>query len=361
MQNTVRPLSAIQQLRALGRATALSLTAAALLWSSLPAQAQTAQKAQPPAATVATPTADANCPQIAPTTPEQLAALSQQNHPDRGVLWELHKGEQRAYLLGTIHLGKPEWIFPGPITHQAISNAPAIALELDPLDANNTRVLSQYMMQDSDVQKLILRNNPQINQRLEHLASTLCVASPQFSQLGSIGKTLTLVMMDSVKAGYSMLFGVDLMLAATAQKTNKPVLALETVQEQIKAMGLGSNKLADSATPADFDKALGDIESGKNRDMLQQLATHWQQGDLAALDEMMRTCNCMDDIGTKTALLDERNARMAERIPAMLNKYPNLLIAVGLLHMVGENNLLQMLEKQGFSVQQLTGVGAVAQ
>ena len=361
MQTIVQPLSAIQQLRALGRATALSVTAAALLWGSLPASAQVPQKADPPAATTATPSADANCPRIELTTPEQLAALSQQSHPDRGVLWELRKGEQRAYLLGTIHLGKPEWIFPGPQTQQAISGAPAIALELDPLDARNAQLLNQHMMQDTDVQKLILRNNPQINQRLAQLASTLCVASPQFDQLGAIGKTMTLVVMDSVKAGYSVLFGVDLMLAATARKTNKPVLALETVQEQIKAMGLGSNKLADSATPADFDKALGEIESGKSREMLQQLATHWQQGDLAALDEMMRTCNCMDDIGMKTTLLDERNARMAERIPAQLNKYPNLFIAVGLLHMVGENNLLQMLEKQGFSVRQLTGVGAVPQ
>ena len=91
---------------------------------------------------------------------------------------------------------------------------------------------------------------------------------------------------------------------------------------------------------------------------IEELAAHWQSGDLAAIDTMMRTCNCMDDIDMKAALLDTRNQRMAERIPALLDANPQLFIAVGLLHMVGENNLVDLLRQQGFTVRQLTGKGA---
>ena len=346
---------AINKIAIFLHASVLSVAAAALLLGGAPAQARTAQA---PGKAIPAPPVSQNCPTAEQPTPEQIAALRQQSHPDRGVLWEIRKGEQRAYLLGTIHLGKLEWLSPGPRTQQAIQGAPAIALELDPLDTSNTEQLGRFMKEDTDVQKLILRNNPQIGQRMDKLATQLCLPAEQFKQLGVVGKVMTLSMVDAVGAGYSPLFGVDLMLAATARQAKKPVVALETVQEQIAALGLGSNKLADSATPQDFDKVLGDIASGKSRDLLRQLAGYWQQGDLAAVDQLMRSCNCMDDLGMKSALLDDRNARMAERIPAHLDKYPNLLIAVGLLHMVGDNNLLQMLEKQGYTVRQLTGVGA---
>ena len=340
------------------RTALLSLAVGAWLLGCTPAMARNAQppsKQEPTSAPSATPVA---CPAPTAPTTEQIATLRKQAQPDRGVLWEIRKGEQHAYLLGTIHLGKVEWIFPGPRTQQAIDGAPAIALELDPLDPQIAQQLSRYMTQDTDVQKLILRNNPQINERLDRLAATFCIPATQFNQLGVIGKMMTLGMMDAMAAGYSPLMGVDLMLAATARKAHKPIVALETVEEQINALGLGSNKLADTATPEDFDKALTEVESGKSRALMRKLATLWQQGDLAGVDTLMRTCNCMDDIGMKAALLDERNQRMTQRIPQHIAQHPHLLIAVGLLHMVGDNNVLQLLEKQGYTVRLLTGINA---
>ena len=124
-------------------------------------------------------------------------------------------------------------------------------------------------------------------------------------------------------------------------------------------MGLGgTDSLANLATPDDIAKVLDDIRSGKNREITGELVRHWQSGDLAALETLMRTCNCMDDLGMKTAMLDDRNQRMAERISPLVAKHPKLFIAVGLLHMVGDNNLLQLLQKEGFTVRQLTGKGA---
>ncbi|GAB2470938.1 TraB/GumN family protein [Comamonas humi] len=306
-------------------------------------------------------TAEPCPPPLAPLSPQEVQRLQRQEHPDRGVLWELSKGAQRGYLLGTIHVGQPEWLFPGPRTRQALRQAPAIALELDPADPATLQALLEMMRHESDVQKLILRHNPRLVARMDALAQQACVALPQFQTLGVVGKVLTLTMLSAQQDGYRAEYGVDLMLAAAARAARKPVKALETAQEQLEALGaVRSNRLADAATPQELDKVLTRIEDGTYRRQMQALAQDWSSGDLRALDELMRNCDCLDELDMKASLLDERNQRMARRIPALLDDYPGMVIAVGLLHMVGDGSLLQQLQAQGYAVRQLTGKGAEA-
>lgn len=344
------------------RRHARSVLASAILplaWLVVPiaAQARTPQVPVAPTSATAPPQ---HCPAPPITDPAIIQATAKQPQPDRGVLWELRKGTQTGYLFGTIHVGKLAWVFPGPRTAQALRNAPAIALELNPLDPATVQALMQALRDDSDVQRLIMRNNPQLVARMDGIAQSMCIDSSGWKQTNSTaGKLLALAMTDIARTGYNVAYGIDVNLAAMAQAGKRPIHALETAQEQIEAMGLDAgSSLKKAATPDEIDKLLGDIHNGKNRQVIEELASHWQSGDLAAIDTMMRTCNCMDDIDMKAALLDTRNQRMAARIPALLDANPQLFIAVGLLHMVGENNLVDLLRQQGFTVRQLTGKGA---
>lgn len=274
------------------------------------------------------------------------------------MLWELSKDGQRGYLLGTIHIARQAWAFPGPRTIQALRQAPAIALELDPSDSSTMQAMLEMMRHESDVQKLILRNNPQLVSRLDALAQQSCLDASRFQALGLLGKLLTLTLLDARQDGYHAEYGIDLTLAGLARATHKPIKALETAQEQIDALGaLRSNRLADAATPQDLDKVLTRLEDGSYRRQMRQLAQDWSAGDLPALQELMRSCDCLDELDMKAALLDERNQRMAQRIPALLAEYPGMVIAVGMLHMVGEGSLLALLQAQGYEVRQLTGKG----
>ena len=301
------------------------------------------------------------CPAAPELSAQELQQLQLQPQPERGVLWELSKDGQHGYLLGTIHVGQPQWVFPGPRTLQALRQAPAIALELEPDDPATLQALLEMMRHDSDVQKLILRNNPQLVARMDALAQRSCMDASRFQALGLLGKLLTLTLLDVRQQGYHAEYGIDLMLAGLARGARKPLKALETAQEQIDALGaLRSNRLADAATPQDLDKVLTRLEDGSYRSQMRQLAEDWSRGDLQALEQLMRSCDCLDELDMKAALLDERNRRMAGRIPPLLAQYPGMLIAVGMLHMVGEGNLLALLQAQGYTVRQLTGKGAAA-
>ncbi|MEG0920363.1 MAG: TraB/GumN family protein [Comamonas sp.] len=331
------------------------------LWATLPAQARSPQS---PTAGYSTPADKAastplQCPPQPRLDPALYQAEAQKPHPDQGVLWELRKGEQVAYLFATVHVGQLPWIFPGPRTAHALREAPAIALELDPLDPITLQAIAKAMGEDSELQKIILRNNPQLMARMDAMAQSLCIDKAAWDAMATIPKITVLSMGDIAHTGYHAAYGQDINFAAMARALKKPVKALETAQEQIDALGLGSNNISKLATPTELGKALDDIQSGKNRELMTTLAKLWQEGDLQSMEQLVRTCDCLGDIAMQSALLGERNQRMAERIPALIEQYPKMLIAVGSLHMVGDGNLLPLLQKQGYAVRQLTGKGMV--
>ena len=362
---TSRAVTALKKRAFITSPTVTAWLCAALLAVSVPTAAiarsldPTPKSPTAPAAS-ATPTAAAQqCPPQPATDPAVYRAEAQKPHPDQGVLWQLRKGEQTGYLLGSIHVGKLPWILPGPRTAQALRDAPAIALELDPTDPATLQALARAMGDDSNAQKAIMQANPALQTRMAAQAQALCIDDKSWQVMGTVAKIVALSMSDMANSGYHMAYGIDIHLASIARAMGKPVKALETADEQITAMGMGANASATmAATAPQITKILDDIASGKSRKTTQALTSYWQAGDIAGINKLMRECDCMDDLGSKTALLDDRNQRMAERIPALLAQHPKLFITVGMLHMVGDNNLLQLLEKQGFEIRQLTGKGA---
>ena len=313
-----------------------------------------------PAAHAAEPASQAACPPPPDTSPASYRAEAARPHPDQGVLWELRKNGQVGYLMGSIHIGQLPWVFPGPRTAAALREASAVALELNPLDPATQQTLAQAMRHDSASQRRIMRRHPELVARMDALAKTQCIDRQQWDALGTTARLMVLSLNDMASQGYQAAYGIDVHLALAAQATHKPIEAIETAQEQLTAMGLSDNAQTPATTPDDIRKALDDIDSHRNRDTTTALVRYWQQGDLASLNQWMHDCQCLDDLGMKSALLDARNQRMAKRIPDLLAAHPHLFIAVGMLHMVGEHSLLQLLQAQGYAVRQLTGLGATA-
>jgi uncharacterized protein YbaP (TraB family) len=101
------------------RPTALAALLAALL---LAAPSQAKESCPPPAQ--------------APTL--EQAAEGMKGAKDKGALWTLTKDGRTSYLYGTIHLGRAEWLYPGPKLLSALKDTGVLAVEVD-LTAPGTR------------------------------------------------------------------------------------------------------------------------------------------------------------------------------------------------------------------------------
>jgi len=124
-----------------------------------------------------------------------------------------------------------------------------------------------------------------------------------------------------------------------------PVIGLESVQDQMNALSVGS--LVQQAE--DFVCALRNIDYATNQ--AHELNRLYKAADLTGLKAMLRAESpCAFSAEQEYALNNARNARWLEKLPAIMAETPSF-IAVGALHLVGEVGILHGLAQLGFTVE----------
>ena len=83
-------------------------------------------------------------PEAVPPTVEQLTR-AQAEARDRGFLWRISRDGRATYLYGTLHVGRDQWLAPGPPLRAALLASDTVALEMDPLDAAMHKEMAALM------------------------------------------------------------------------------------------------------------------------------------------------------------------------------------------------------------------------
>jgi uncharacterized protein YbaP (TraB family) len=292
---------------------------------------------------------DAGCPpEIEPFTPE-LFTKAQSQASDRGLLWAITKDDRVSYLYGTLHLGRAEWMAPGPAVRQALRQADVLALELDPLDADIQRELAAGAARVK--RKLSARSQ----QRLDAAFKALCPAPQNLAALETQPPELqvvSLMLLLGTRDGISPAYGSEILLSLIARELHRPVISLETPALQLQAL------LAKDDVEAEgfVKETLDDLEQGKVRRVLTRTAQVWERGDIAQLEHYLQWCECSDTDSERKLMkrvLDDRNPGLAEGIDQLHMKGGAVFAAVGAMHMVGPSGLPALLAKRGFRVDRL--------
>lgn len=286
--------------------------------------------------------AHAACPPQPPVPTAKQAAAWAARAPDRGPLWRISRGGHSSYLFGSLHVGKPDWAYPGPALRAAWAATEVLAVELDPAD------VAPALAAAGPAAPL----PPALAQGVAAQAEAACLPPALLSPLPAMLQLSLLTLMEARRDGFDAGFGQDLMLLARARAEGRPVRSLETVQEQMAAL---------APEPAERDEvlagALQQLQQGQVRRPLRQLAEAWQRGDLRTLADYPRWCGCADTPAERAwfkRVNDDRNGPLADRIAALHGAGQRLLVAVGALHMSGPQALPRLLAERGFTVERLT-------
>ncbi len=138
-------------------------------------------------------------------------------------------------------------------------------------------------------------------------------------------------------------FQVDTYFQKVGKKSGKRLFSLETVEEQIRLL-LDSKTLEEQA--ASLYKTLTSTEYIVEQ--VKQLNACYLKQDLECL-LAMSNADSMMSADERWAMIDARNLRWAEQLPAQLEKGGNFIV-VGALHLAGDNGLIALLRKQGYKV-----------
>ena len=331
--NLSRIALALRRLRPHLHGAGLLLACAA----ALPAGAQTV--AQRPAV---------QCP---PTAQSQLtpkvAEAARRQPQDRGFLWRLDKDGRTSWLYGTLHLGRAAWVVPGPKLAQALRDTDTLALEIDPLDTEAMKPL----FEPGDPVRRAQVLTPERLQRLQRQWQATCAADAEgrYARLQPLLQATVLSGQSAQRDGLYTDFAIDLILAGHARRAGLPLVALETAESQLALFS--ADTAQDEAEQ--IDEALGELESGRLRQRMGELAAMWARSDWPRLLAYEQWCECLDTPAERALmrrLLDERNPALADGIDALHGQGQRVFAAVGALHMVGPVGLPALLAQRGFAL-----------
>ncbi|MCV2368013.1 TraB/GumN family protein [Roseateles oligotrophus] len=293
------------------------------------------------------PACAAACPP-APTqaTAAQAAAWSRLAQ-DHGLLYRISRDGRDSYVYGSLHIGRPEWAYPGPKLRAALERVDVLALELDLSDAATLQVLSQPPAHAPE-----LKLTPALRKRLDAQASAACLPAEALARQHPLMALSTYTVLAARWDGLDPSFGQETLLTLWAREHALPIIGLEDAAGQLRALIPADPKLALLA----LQKGLAQLEQGRVRPIMKRLAQAWAQGDLATMQDYAHWCDCVEDAQDRAdfvRLNDGRNPTLAAGIEARHAQGQSVLAAVGALHLSGQQSLLKQLSQRGFVVQQL--------
>jgi uncharacterized protein YbaP (TraB family) len=283
------------------------------------------------------------CPPPAPApdlSPAARAAAS-----DHGLLWRIDKDGRSSWLYGTMHLGKAEWMLPGPRVLRALMRSDTLALELDLQDPATVAVFSRPA--DPALRERLL--TPERRRRLAREAARACLPEGALAGLRPILQATTLAMLAARAQGLYGDYGSEVFLSGFARARGKPVVALESAAAQLEMLAGDS----EAEEGEQVDQALDELESGRAAALAAELAGAWARSDRARLDSYTAWCDCVRTPAERRALrrlLDERNPGLADGIARLHDAGQRVFGAVGALHMVGPQGLPALMAARGFRV-----------
>lgn len=296
--------------------------------------------------------------QLRKEDPSKLAAISAEAEKfENGdsIFWKVsRKGTKPSWLFGTMHsadkriLALMEKIRPG------FDAASSVIIEnTDSLEGGKSTdtvaVLKQYAFLEAGTTLDSLVPQSDLPVLKEALASRhMAWASARQMQPWLVTASIAIPVCDlqAKAAGVAVL---DALIGATAKKQGKTLIGLESVEEQFKAV---------SSIPFEFHvNALNETLklSHLSDDLMETTKSLYLEGKTGWMLPLVRSFAPETYTGKGYAdfqrlLLTNRNHLMAERAAEHLEK-GNAFMAVGALHLPGEEGLVALLRKAGFTLE----------
>lgn len=261
------------------------------------------------------------------------------------AVWEVKGRYNTVYLVGTIHMLSNDEPLPGNIL-RAYRDSKRLLMEIntndmDPL-ATQAATLTLGMLPEG--QTLSSRLNADTNKKLKAAAGKLGLDAGMLESFQPWLAALTLQQLQFMQLGYAADAGVEMQLTELATADHKSIEGFETLQQQLQLFA----QLDANAQHALLKQTLEELDTAATE--LTAMMAAWHSGNDAALQKTLQQ-GMSDDPELYTALTTTRNRHWIEAMrPVLDQQHDNYLVAVGALHLLGNDGLVALLKRAGYSV-----------
>ncbi|MCG9899972.1 MAG: TraB/GumN family protein [Hydrotalea sp.] len=265
-------------------------------------------------------------------------ATAQQHNQPKTLLWKISgkELEKDSYLYGTIHVMCPNDLKIAEEIKERLYASKSLVLEMNLSDpAILMSVQKGMIMKDSSLSQLL--DSKSYNELATSLSKDYSLNIQMFEKMTPM-------------LGMSMLFpkilgcmpsSWEMELIQLAKQKSLGIGGLETGEDQLKA--INSNSLKSQANML-YRTA---IQKDSTQESFQKMLNYYQAKDPYGLYEMS---NQSEEFASMEAdLLIKRNVKWIPEMTKMMKKEPTFF-AVGALHLAGQQGVIELLRKEGYTV-----------
>ena len=265
----------------------------------------------------------------------------------QGLLWQVKAPNGRSsHVLGTFHTSDPRVLaLPAPVV-EALEGSEALAIEIVLTPLEQQAMALAAMLSDGRSLEQIL--GPELFARSAIAAQSYGLGAAQLRRFKPWG-LLSLFAMppEEIQRQQRGARALDFHLQDLAKSRGKQLVALETVAEQIDLFDSLSEEEQVMLLKSTLD------EQENNPTLFDDLVANYLARDLTSIQGMMTELSKDVDPEFQARfverLIDERNRTMVKRAEPLLSR-GKALIAVGALHLPGEQGILNLLAERGYEV-----------
>jgi hypothetical protein len=278
-----------------------------------------------------------------------LLALPASAAPESGAdqaatfMWRVQNGGARVYLLGSVHAMREKSYPLPPAMETAFDSVEKLVFEvdLDDLGSAAIQMLAAGRLDGEETLEEIV--GPATWTRLMIHVEKTSFPEGMFQRMKPWMAAVTITALAMTEAGYLPSAGVDAYFSRRAEEAGMERIALETAEFQV---GLFADLTAEQSL-AFLRYTLADLETVIPE--LGELSAHWRAGRMEAVEVLMA-----EGFDEYPELLEKmvtnRNRAWMPLIEGLLAGDSDAMVVVGALHLVGEDGLVNLLRKRGYTV-----------
>jgi len=282
-----------------------------------------------------------------------LDSAEAQSAGSTGFLWKTEKNGNTVYLLGSIHVAN-EAMYPlRPEIEAAFKASDYLGVEVDmsKLDQAAMQKLVQSTGVYSDGTTLKDHVSADTYGKVVAILKGRGLPENSFDTFKPWVVAQTIPSLQMIEAGYQSDLGIDMYFMQNAAKQNKPIVQLETAEEQLGMFNGFSAGLQEEILLEAINAYNNPSQSAGTA--IDEMSKMWVEGDEEALVGLTKATAAKPEY--YKALVADRNAGMLKKIEGYLNgeEKKSYFIVVGALHMLGDDGLVTKLRSDGFEVEKL--------
>ncbi len=276
-----------------------------------------------------------------------LVQQSLSQDTQKSCLWSVQTKSSALYLLGSVHVLKPDAYPLKSAIEKAYAASQKIVFETD-IAAMKGPVIQAKMLElglypeDRNLYQNIDGNT---RRALEEKLSELGLPLEHFARFKPWVVALTLASVELQRMGFDANYGIDVHFFHRATKDGKEIGYLEPAEYQVNLLARMNKQDQNSF----LSQTLRDLE------LVSQLAadmvSYWKTGDAESLHALLFK-SFKDYPNIHARLLIRRNKKWVSIIENLTRERKNVLVVVGVGHLVGPDGLLDLLRKRGYKLKQ---------